>query len=103
MMYRVKTGKVLHVPGCREIKSGQPVPEQIVAVITSLGNLSGLLSAGYLEQYEPEVVAEVVVEQPRRTVGRQPRFSQVTDGVAADKLIDDFKASAKFDDESSAE
>ena len=95
MMYRVKTGKVLHVPGCREIKSGQPVPEQIVGILSSLGNLSGLLSAGYIEQYEPEVVAEVVAEQPRRTVGRPPKFSQVTDGVAADKLISESESSAE--------
>ena len=87
MAYRVKDGKTLHVPGCREIKSGQPVPEQIVSILSSLGNLSGLLSAGYIEQYDSDVVAEPVIEQPSRGRGRPPKFAQVTDGVAADKLI----------------
>jgi len=86
MMYRVKIGKTLHVPGCREVRSGQPVPEQIAEICKSLGNLSGLLAAGYIEQFEPEQVVEVIAEQ-KRSVGRPPKFSQITDSVAADKLI----------------
>ena len=85
MAYRVKIGKTLHVPGCREVRSGQPVPEQIAEICKSLGNLSGLLAAGYIEQFEPEQVVEVVAE-PKRSPGR-PKFSQITDSVAADKLI----------------
>ena len=95
-MYRVKVGKTLHVPGCREVKSGQPVPENIVGVCKSLGNLSGLLSAGVLESFEPEFFSstlESANEEPtiKRGPGR-PKFSQITDGVAADNLIRESEA-----------
>ena len=89
MGYTVAKGKTFHPVGCRTFRGGQPVPENIVAMMREIGNLSGLLSAGVLihDNAEPVTEHETVKRGPGRPAA--VKFSQIDDAVSAQKLIDE--------------
>ena len=91
MGYVVAKGKTFHPVGCRTFRGGQPVPENIVAMMRELGSLSGLTAAGVLIH---EGGSPVSSDPARRGPGRPsgPKFSQIEDADAAEKLISDFEA-----------
>lgn len=92
MGYVVAKGKTFHPVGCRTFRGGQPVPENIIAMMRELGSFSGLMSAGVLihDGIQPVVSADPVKRGPGRPAG--PKFSQIDDAVAAEKLISDSEA-----------
>ena len=92
MGYVVAKGKTFHPVGCRTFRGGQPVPENIISMMRELGSLSGLMAAGVLvhDSNQPVASADPVRRGPGRPAG--PKFSQVDDAAAAEKLISDFEA-----------
>jgi hypothetical protein len=90
MGYTVSQGKMFYPVGCRSFRGGQPVPQNIIDMMQELGNLSGLMAAGVLVKNSEANPHAVKMEQDKRGPGR-PKFAQVDDSVAAEKLLAGFE------------